>query len=146
MKNLSSAPIRTPPIEKGSIFHRVWQSWFSELRDKILTIETDSGTSTETVQENLDEHIAAHGTAVHGLGTASTHTENDFEPAGAIDEHIDAHVLSLHDGILRLISKDDAPAVNTSYDQIYKLTANPEQIFIKMKTGAIYEIPLGKAE
>lgn len=34
------------------------------------------------VQANLDAHIAKTGTAVHGLGTASTHADTDFALAG----------------------------------------------------------------
>lgn len=45
--------------------------------------EADQSGSAATVQANLDAHELATGTAVHGLGSASTHAAADFDLAGA---------------------------------------------------------------
>jgi hypothetical protein len=48
----------------------------------------DAAGAASTVQGNLTTHIGNTGTAVHGLGTASTHAVGDFDSAGAADAKV----------------------------------------------------------
>jgi len=37
--NLSTAPTKTPPLEKDGILNHIWQRWFSDLYEKIKELE-----------------------------------------------------------------------------------------------------------
>lgn len=76
----------------------------------------DTKGAAATVQANLDAHKAATGTAVHGLGTASTHDATDFDAAGlaaVVQDNLNTHAAltsTAHGGII-----PEAPNDGTAY-------------------------------
>lgn len=51
-------------------------------------VGADASGAAAAVQTNLTTHIGLTGTSVHGLGSAATHAETDFEAAGTVDAAI----------------------------------------------------------
>jgi hypothetical protein len=136
MNILSPAPFRTPPTNGTPLFQREWQSWFSELRDKLLTVETVSGSDLAT-------HAAKTGTAVHGLGTASTRSYTDFDAAGTAIATQNTHIALLHDGILRLTPQATHPTAVSGKKLAYVITGNDDSLFIRHPTGEIRKMAIG---
>jgi hypothetical protein len=118
MRDLSPPSTKTPLTEPDEkTLNHIWQRWFSDLYAYLSRRQAVDTASSAAADTGLAVHIAKTGTAVHGLGTASTHSVSDFDLTGAaaavaadLAEFENYAVIELRN---RAIVYDPVPAVDT---------------------------------